>query len=142
MAGEHGPEAGATAAVSQPRKNARRRLPLALKLAMALVGLVGLVLLVNGAVNVWLNYGEAKSAAIRVQQEKAQGAAEQIDGFVTGIESQLGWTTRAEWARVPVEQRRYDFIRLLRQAPAITELRQIDGLLITNNSIFDSLTLH
>ncbi len=34
----------------------------------------------------------------------------------------MGWTTRAEWARLPVDQRRYDFIRLLRQAPAITEL--------------------
>ena len=30
--------------------------------------------------------------------------------------------TRAEWRRIGVEQQRYDFIRLLRQAPAITEL--------------------
>ena len=34
----------------------------------------------------------------------------------------MGWTTRAEWARVGLDQRRYDFIRLLRQAPAITEV--------------------
>ena len=126
MAAESGAGPGATAAVLQPQRRARR-LSLALKLAIALVGLVSLALLVNGAVNVGLSYGEAQRAAIRVLQEKAQGAAEQIDGFVTGIESQIGWTTRAEWTRVPVEQRRYDFIRLLRQAPAITELRQIDG---------------
>ncbi|MGC8200769.1 hypothetical protein, partial [Salmonella enterica] len=42
------------------------------------------------------------------------------------IESQIGWTTRAEWRRVSPEQQRYDFIRLLRQAPAITEVAYLD----------------
>jgi hypothetical protein len=103
-----------------------RRLPLAAKLAIALVGLVTLVLVTNGAVNLWLNYGEAKRAAVGVQQEKAQAAAERVDGFISDIENQIGWTTRAEWRRVPLEQQRYDFIRLLRQAPAVTEVSYID----------------
>ena len=105
----------------------RRRMALAMKFALALIGLVTLVLLINGLINVWLSYEEAKRASVRVQREKAQAAAERIDLFVSGIEQQLGWTTRAEWARIPVEQRRYDFIRLLRQAPAITELIHVDG---------------
>jgi signal transduction histidine kinase len=103
-----------------------RRLPLAAKLAIALVGLVTLVLVTNGAVNLWLNYGEAKRAAVGVQQEKAQAAAERVDGFISDIENQIGWTTRAEWRRVPLEQQRYDFIRLLRQAPALTEVSYLD----------------
>ena len=110
---------------SSPRP--RRRLTLALKFALAFIAVVSLVLLVNGAVNVWLAYGEAKSSAIRVQKEKAQAAAERIDLFVAEIEQQIGWTTRVEWARVPIDQRRYDFIRLLRQAPAITEIIHVDG---------------
>ena len=105
----------------------RRRLSLAQKLALAFIGLVALVLLINGALGMWLTYDQAKRAAVRVQQEKAQAAAERVEQFIAEIESQLGWTTRAEWARVEPEQRRYDFIRLLRQVPAITELTYIDG---------------
>jgi hypothetical protein len=66
--------------------------PLALKLGIALVGLVTLVLLVNGAVNLWLNYEEAKRAAVSVQQEKAQAAAERVDAFISDVENQIGWT--------------------------------------------------
>ncbi len=104
-----------------------RRMPLAVKLAAALIGLVVLVLLVNGAVSMWLSYGQAKSAALQVQQEKAQAAAERVGQFVAEIENQIGWTTRVEWSRIPLEQQRYDFIRLLRQVPAITELSYLDG---------------
>src|SRR5918997_2963314 len=104
-----------------------RKVPLALKFAAAFVGLVTLVLLVNGAVNLWLSYEEAKRAALQVQQEKAHAASERIDQFVSEIESQIGWTTRQEWRRIGLEQQRYDFIRLLRQAPPITEASYLDG---------------
>jgi signal transduction histidine kinase len=123
------PAGAAPAAPSEGVRAAGRkrlRLPLAGKLGLALVGLVTLVLLVNGVINLWLSYDEAKSAAVRIQQEKAQAAAERIGQFVSEIENQMGWTTRAEWRRVPLEQQRYDFIRLLRQAPAITEISYLD----------------
>ncbi len=119
-------EANGAVARANPRAVSRVRLPLSFKLAVALVGLVTVVLLINGAVNLWLNYGEAKRAAIGFQREKAQAAAERVDAFVSDLESQIGWTTRAEWRRVPLEQQRYDFIRLLRQAPAVTEVSYID----------------
>jgi len=105
----------------------RVRMRLSFKFALAFVGLVSLVLVVNGAVNMWLSYDEAKSSAVRVQQEKAQAAAERIDQFVGEIEQQIGWTTHAQWSAGSLDQRRYDFVRLLRQVPAITELVQIDG---------------
>ena len=104
----------------------RLRLPLSVKLAIALVGLVTLVLFINGGVNLWLNYEEAKRNAVQVQDEKAQAAAERVNEFISEIENQIGWTTRAEWRRVPLLQQSYDFIRLLRQAPAITEVSYLD----------------
>jgi two-component system, NtrC family, sensor kinase len=85
------------------------------------------VLLVNGAIDTGLTYRDARARAVQEQQEKATAAAERVVQFVTEIEQQLGWTTRPEWALVAAEQRRYDFIRLLRQAPAITELVHVDG---------------
>ncbi|MDP4006484.1 ATP-binding protein [Methylobacterium sp. NEAU K] len=113
-------------APSRPVPAKRFRLPLSAKFAVAFVGLVSLVLLINGAVDLFLNYGDAKRTAIEVQREKAHAAAEQVESFISEIESQIGWTTRAEWRRVSPEQQRYDFIRLLRQAPAITEVAYID----------------
>ena len=119
MARDAAPSQGSTAAE-------RFRLPLAAKFAVAFVGLVTLVLLINGAVDLFLNYGDAKRNAIEVQREKAHAAAERVEAFISEIESQIGWTTRAEWRRISPEQQRYDFIRLLRQAPAITEVAYLD----------------
>ena len=105
----------------------RRSLSLARKFTLAFIGLVTFILLSNGAINLWLSYQQGRAVAVQLQQEKAQAAAERIGQFVADIEQQVGWTTRAEWANVPAEQRRYDFIRLMRQAPAIAELTQIDA---------------
>jgi signal transduction histidine kinase len=119
------PAAAATAA--EPAEIRRVRMGLSLKFALAFVGLVSLLLIAGGAINMWLSYDEAKRAAVRVQQEKAIGAAERIDRFVAEIEQQIGWTTHAQWSAGSLDQRRYDFVRLLRQVPAITELAEIDG---------------
>jgi hypothetical protein len=43
------------------------------------------------------------------------------------IESQVGWTTQLSWSAATIEQRRFDGLRLLRQAPAIAELAQLDS---------------
>jgi signal transduction histidine kinase len=104
-----------------------RSLSLGRRLTLAFLGLVTAVLVVNGSIGMWLAYVEATEAAVRVEQEKADAAADRVAQFVAELERQIGWTTRADWARVPMEQRRYDFIRLLRQAPAITELIYVDG---------------
>ena len=62
-----------------------------------------------------------------MQQDKADAAAQRIEQFVDEIERQFGWTTRARWAAGPLDQRRFDYVRLLRQVPAITELTELDG---------------
>ena len=103
------------------------RLGLAVKLALAFIGLVSVVFVVSGALNMWLGYREAEHQAVQIQQEKARDAASRIEEFVSGIQLQIGWTTPPQWNALPLEQRRYDFIRLLREVPAISEIAEIDG---------------
>jgi signal transduction histidine kinase len=108
-----------------PKRGPRRRL--FAKYAAALVGLVSLVLAINGSFDLWFSYGEARDAAVRLQREKAEAAAQRIEEFIAEIEKQIGWTTATQWASSPIDQRRFDYGRLLRQAPPITELIQLDS---------------
>src|SRR5215472_15855527 len=120
------PADGAAASAGRVSKLRPRRRLFA-KYAFALVGLVSLVLLVNGLLDVWFSYDDARDAAIRLQREKADAAAQRIEEFIAEIEKQIGWTTATQWASSPIEQRRFDFGRLQRQVPAISELIQLDG---------------
>jgi signal transduction histidine kinase len=103
------------------------RLGLAPKLTLAFIGLVALVLLVSAALSCWLGYRQAERQAVMIQQEKARDTVGQIEEFVSDIERQLGWTTPPGWDALPLEQRRYDFVRMLREVPAISEIAEIDG---------------
>ena len=106
---------------SQPRGRLLR------KYALLFIALVGVALIVNSALDFWFSYQEHKEALLRVQQEKADAAARRIEEFIDQIERQIGWTTHARWAAGPLDQRRFDYVRLLRQAPAITGLTELDG---------------
>jgi GAF domain-containing protein/HAMP domain-containing protein len=97
------------------------------KYVVLLVGLVGVVLLIDAAVNFWFSWQQERAATGRILQEKADSAARRIRGFIDGIEQQIGWTTIAQWAASPLDERRFDFVRLLRQVPAITSVQQLDG---------------
>src|SRR5215212_6563148 len=116
------PESGPVPAPS--RAPPRRRL--FRKYALLFVALVGTALLINSGFDFWFSFQENKAALIRVQQEKAEAAAQRIEEFVDEIKSQIGWTTHAQWDAGPLDQRRQDYFRLMRQAPAITELQQLD----------------
>jgi signal transduction histidine kinase len=97
-----------------------------LKYVVLFVGLVAAVLVINAALGLWFVYQENRRASIEVQHEKAEAAAQRIESFVREIERQIGWVAQAQWANLPVDQRRFDYVRLMRQVPAITELVQID----------------
>jgi len=97
-----------------------------LKYVILFVALVGGVLVINAALDLYFVYQENRRASIEVQREKADAAAQRIESFVREIERQVGWVAQAQWASLPVEQRRFDYVRLLRQVPAITELVQLD----------------
>jgi signal transduction histidine kinase len=89
--------------------------------------LVTVALLASGMVEIYFSYQESKEVLSALQREKAQAAAVRIEGFITEIEHQMGWVTQPRAvAAAPLEQRRFDFYRLQRQVPAITEISYID----------------
>jgi len=98
------------------------------KYVTAFVGLVTVVLVINAALDLSFVYQDNRRASIDVQREKAEAASQKVESFVREIEHQIGWVAYPQWAALPVEQRRFEYVRLQRQAPAITELTQLDRL--------------
>ncbi|HTQ33031.1 MAG TPA: GAF domain-containing protein [Stellaceae bacterium] len=96
------------------------------KYVMFFVGLVAAALIVNGGFDFWIGLHESKAALLRMQQLKADAAAQHIREFVEEIEREIGWTTYAQWSAEPLDQRRFDYVRLLSQVPAITEVSELD----------------
>ncbi len=99
------------------------------KYVVVFVGLVTGALLASGAIELYFSYQENKAALVNLQREKAAGAASRIAGFVKEIEQQIGWTTQPQLVApsAALEQRRVDFLRLLRQVLPITELSHLDA---------------
>ena len=58
---------------------------------------------------------------------QAEGIADKLTQFIKESQNQVGWTTQLPPALGSIDQRRFDALRLLRQAPAITELSQLDA---------------
>jgi signal transduction histidine kinase len=99
------------------------------KYAAVLILLVGGVLLVSSAVNLYFSYRETKASLIRLERQQALVAASRIEQFVTGIERQVLAAMEVPFsdAAMAREQREIDFLRLLRDVPAITEIVQLDA---------------
>ena len=104
------------------------RLRLFAKYATLITVLVGGALIASGAVSLYFAYGESKLALFALQREKADAAAYRIEQYVRGIEHELGWTAlpRVQEGSSAADQRRIEFLKLLRQAPQITEAVWID----------------
>jgi GAF domain-containing protein/HAMP domain-containing protein len=100
------------------------------KYALLIIALVGGMLLAASAISLYFSWREARSHLVALQIEKAQGAAARIEQYIAGIEQQLGWTALpsldAAGAANPVEGRRFEILKLLRQAPPVTEVAWID----------------
>jgi signal transduction histidine kinase len=98
------------------------------KYASVLMLLVGIALIVGGALEVLFNYVETRAQIELRQDVEARAAAGRIRQYLNGIEkqirdvSQLPWTTGVLEAR----ERRDEFQRLLKLVPAIAEIRSAD----------------
>ena len=90
------------------------------KYATLIIALVAGVLLASGAVSLYFSWRETQAHLVALQAEKAQGAATRIEQYILDIAHQLGWTAfpRMDTAGDPLEQRRIDYLKLLRQVPA------------------------
>lgn len=115
----------ASAAVPSARFKPRRRL--FRKYVLFFVGVVLLALLSTTYLEYRYLVRDYTGFSVRLQRERAQAAADQIDHFVKDIESQIAWTTQLPWNAATIDEWRLDAARLLRQVPAITEYAKVDA---------------
>jgi len=88
---------------------------------------VSAALIVSGVVGLNFTYEESKAARLNLQREKAEAAATRIQTYVQEIERQLGWMRLVPAAQADLGQRRLDYLKLLRQVPAITDVSMLDA---------------
>jgi two-component system NtrC family sensor kinase len=105
------------------------RQPLFRKYILIFALLVGGALLTSGLLEVYFSYQENQTALLSIQREKALAAAVRIEVFIQEVERLVaGALPRVpSGATIPPEQRRIDFLRLLRQSTAITEVSYLDS---------------
>jgi class 3 adenylate cyclase/HAMP domain-containing protein len=95
------------------------------KYVLALVGLVVFVLAVNGALETWISYRGLKTTLTDAMSEKADATARRIEQSISELERQISWVTRAY--SQTLEQHHADYVQLLNQVPAISQLSLLDG---------------
>jgi class 3 adenylate cyclase len=88
---------------------------------------VVLPLATNGVSEAWFSYRDQRTTLDRLLALEAKSAAAKIQGFLDGINNQLGWLIQLPWTEEPDERRRIDALRLVRQVPAIVSLTLVDG---------------
>jgi signal transduction histidine kinase len=97
------------------------------KYVIYFVALVSTALIVSGLVGLYFTYQESKVARLNLQREKAEAAASRIESYVREIEQQLGWMRLPQTVAARSDERRIEYLKLLRQVPAITEARLLDA---------------
>jgi signal transduction histidine kinase/CheY-like chemotaxis protein len=99
------------------------------KYVVVFLFLVGGVLLISSAVELYFSYQETKAALVRIEREQAVAAAARIEQFVQDIERQVRWTTQVAFddPGAALEQREIDYLRVLRNVPAISEITHLDA---------------
>jgi signal transduction histidine kinase len=117
------PAAAAPDAMS--RRNYRGRL--FRKYLLLILTLVTGALLVSGAISIYFSYQENKAALASLQHEKAVAAASRIEQYILQIERALAYAALPQLDTSDVEMRRIEFLKLLRQAPEITDIAQLDA---------------
>ena len=86
-------------------------------------------LLVSGGINAYFSYLEHQSTLASLQHEKARAAALRIEQFVRLIEQQLSFVALPQLDKGAngIEQRRFEFLKLMRQVPAASDIAQLDA---------------
>jgi len=99
------------------------------KYVAVLILLVGGMLLLSSVVNLTFSYRQTRAALVRLERQQAAAAAGRVEQFLKGIESQVRAAMEVPLtdAATMREQREIDFLRLLRDVPAIAEIVQLDA---------------
>jgi signal transduction histidine kinase/DNA-binding response OmpR family regulator len=115
------------------------------KYIVVLLVLVGGVLMASSLVELYFSYRETQRAIVRVERAKAVAAAGHIEQFLKEVETQVSETTRTAsddpdasqvgpgrlafregLGAALAAQRELDFVRVLRNVPAIAQLGHLD----------------
>ncbi len=97
------------------------------KYLLLIMLLVTVALLASGATSIYFAYQENRNALADLQREKAIAAAARIEQYVRTIEQQLKFAALPQLDASDVELRRIEFLKVLRQAPEVTDIAQLDG---------------
>ena len=97
------------------------------KYLLLILSLVSFALLVSGVIGIYFSYQENKAALASLQHEKAIAAASQIEQYVDQIVRQLIYAALPQLDASDIDWRRIEFLKLLRQAPEVTDIAQLDG---------------
>src|SRR5215212_1622682 len=97
------------------------------KYLLLILTLVTGALLASGGISVYFSYQENKSALASLQHEKAIAAASRIEQYIRQISQQLAYAALPQLDASDVELRRIEFLKLLRQAPEVTDIAQLDA---------------
>ncbi|HSC63841.1 MAG TPA: histidine kinase dimerization/phospho-acceptor domain-containing protein [Caldimonas sp.] len=99
------------------------------KYAAVLILLVGGMLLLSSLVSIYFAYQETKATLVGLERQQTLAAASRIAQMVTRIEWQLRAVMQVPFddPRMARAQREIDFLRLLRDVPAIAEIVQLDA---------------
>jgi signal transduction histidine kinase len=97
------------------------------KYFLLILALVCGALLLSGGIGIYFSYQENKFSLSSLQREKAVAAAARIEQFIRQIEQQLAYAALPQLGAEGLEQRRVEFLKLLRLVPAVTDIAQIDA---------------
>ena len=97
------------------------------KYLFLILSLVTGALLASGAISVYFSYQENKEALASLQHEKALAAASRIEQYIGQVERQLAYAALPQLDASDVEVRRIEFLKLLRQAPEVTDIALLDS---------------
>jgi signal transduction histidine kinase len=98
-----------------------------LKYVVYFAALIAAVLLAGGASDLYFSYYKTRDSTAALHREKAAAAAIRIEQFVRELEQHIGWTNLLPRGTDAIAQRHVEFIKLLRQAPAITDVLWLDA---------------
>jgi len=97
------------------------------KYLLLILSLVTIALLASGGISLYFSYQETRSALASLQNEKAVAAASRIEQYILQISQQLSYAALAHLDAADIDARRVELLKLLRQAPEVTDITQLDA---------------
>jgi len=97
------------------------------KYLLLIMSLVSVALLASGGISLYFSYQENRAALASLQHEKAIAAASRIEQYIRQISQQLQYASLPQLDASDVETRRVEFLKLLRQAPEVTDIALLDA---------------